>query len=153
MRRNGLIVGAIALLLVLVARQEAVTSLVRAQNGTPTATTDADATRTQAYDDFLAKLAANVGVADPAQVDIAIRTALKQMVDERQAAGELTAEESTALKERIDAAAVPLRSAVGRDHGFHDGRWDRGRDGDHDRSPQDGRSERQEPLVEATPTL
>lgn len=150
MVRNGLIVGALALLLVLVVRQETITGLVGAQSGTPTAETDRNAALTQSYDDFLAKMAANLGVGDATQVDLAIRTSLKQMIDESAAAGDLTAEQATTLKERVDASEVPLRSVVGRGRGHHDGgddRSDRGRDG---RSSRD-RNDIKEATAEATP--
>jgi hypothetical protein len=84
---------------------------VFAQDSTPTTTetpavgssgdttTDANAE----YDAFVVALAANLGISDPATVDAAIKATLKQQVDDRLAAGEISANEATALKERIDA--------------------------------------------------
>lgn len=59
------------------------------------------------YQDFIGKLASNLGISDSTSVDTAVRTTLKQMVDEQQAAGRLTAEQATALKDRIDAGDFP----------------------------------------------
>ena len=69
--------------------------------GTPAA--GSDATTSTAYQDFVDALAANLGIGDPATVDAAIKTTLKQQVDDRLAAGEISANQATALKERIDA--------------------------------------------------
>ena len=60
-------------------------------------------TETSTYDEFVAALAANLGISDPATVDTAIKETLKQQVDEQLAAGEISANEATARKERIDA--------------------------------------------------
>jgi Arc/MetJ family transcription regulator len=132
-----------ALLLVLVARQETISGLVGAQSGTPTAETDKNTALTQSYDDFLAKMATNLGVGDAAQVDVAIRTTLKQMIDDSAAAGELTAEQATLLKERVDSSEVPLRSVVGRGRGHRDG-------SDHDRRSS---RDRVDATAEATPSV
>lgn len=131
MTRWGLAFGALALLLVVVGTRAAGSSSVAAQSATPAAnagtggTTAGDATTdpaaTDPYQDFLAKLATNLGVADAAQVDAAIRTTLKQTVDERQAAGDLSTDEATAIKSRIDAADVPLGLIGGRHGGFDRG--------------------------------
>jgi hypothetical protein len=84
---------------------------VFAQDSTPTTTEtpavgssgDTTADSSADYDAFVAALAANLGISDPATVDAAIKTTLKQQVDDRLAAGEISANEATALKERIDA--------------------------------------------------
>jgi hypothetical protein len=77
------------------------------QTGTPAAGESTPAvgsdTTTSAYQDFVDALAANLGITDPAAVDAAIKTTLKQQVDDRLAAGEISANEATALKARIDA--------------------------------------------------
>jgi hypothetical protein len=81
-----------------------------AENGaTPEAGTGmaGQTTKQGAYQDFIGKLAANLGISDTGSVDTAIRTTLKQMVDEQQAAGRLTAAQANALKERIDAGDFP----------------------------------------------
>jgi hypothetical protein len=81
---------------------------VFAQESTPEAEStpavgSAGETETSAYDEFVAGLAANLGISDPATVDTAIKETLKQKVDEQLAAGEISANEATARKERIDA--------------------------------------------------
>lgn len=75
------------------------------QSGTPAAgeSTPAAGGETSAYQDFVNALAANLGISDPATVDAAIKTTLKQQVDAELAAGNISANEATALKQRIDA--------------------------------------------------
>lgn len=105
--------------------------------GTETPATTEDATQT-AYQDFVAGLATNLGVADSATVDSAIRTTLKQMVDAEFNAGNISANAATALKESIDAAESPLGvGGFGGRGGFGgpDGRGGRG--GQH-AGPKDG---------------
>ena len=85
------------------------------QETTPAATDEGvgssgDATGKGArYQDFVAKLAANLGINDPSTVDSAIRDALSAIVDERLAAGEIAANDATAIKEQIAASESPLR--------------------------------------------
>ncbi len=78
---------------------------------TPTGeeTSATTATAGDSYQDFLDQLAANLGGTDAAALDAAIRTTLKQAVDARLEAGEISANAADALKQRIDAAEVPLR--------------------------------------------
>jgi hypothetical protein len=81
---------------------------VFAQESTPAAEStpavgSAGETETSAYDEFVAGLAANLGISDLATVDTAIKETLKQRVDEELAAGEISANEAAARKERIDA--------------------------------------------------
>jgi len=79
---------------------------VFAQEATPPATTETPASSadaSSAYDEFVEGLAANLGIADAATVDTAIKETLKQRVDEELAAGNIAANAATALKERIDA--------------------------------------------------
>lgn len=57
-----------------------------------------------AYSAFVAKLATTLGITDPAKVDAAITSSLKQMVDDRFKAGDISANEATALKNNIDSA-------------------------------------------------
>jgi hypothetical protein len=66
-------------------------------------------TTDDAYQIFLAALAANLGLGDPAAVDTGIREALKTVIDERLAAGEIAANDAEAIKAEIDASASPLR--------------------------------------------
>jgi hypothetical protein len=108
--------------------------------GTPAVGSDAE-TETSAYDEFVAGLAANLGISDPATVDTAIKETLKQRVDEQLAAGEISANEATARKERIDAGEFG-RFFFGRgdrdgDRGGHDGRDDRGEQDDSDTGEED----------------
>jgi hypothetical protein len=98
--------------------------------GGPDTTQNDDQTQ---YQDFVAALAANLGIAGASGVDAAIRTTLKQLVDEEFAAGNISADEATARKEHIDSSDSPLgRGGFGR-HGGGPG----GRDGKH-RGRDDG---------------
>jgi hypothetical protein len=93
-------------------------SLVRAQatpepsGGTTTDTTTQDTDRAAEaatrYDDFVAKLATNLGNTDSAAVDTAIRASLTDIVDERLAAGEISANDATAAKTAIASSAAPI---------------------------------------------
>ena len=81
---------------------------------------DFKAQRAQAYDSFLAALASELG-SDEAAVDAAIRTALTQQVDEREAAGDLDVERAAALRAVIEVSDAPLFLGFGghgRMHGF-----------------------------------
>jgi hypothetical protein len=88
-----------AVLLALVGLGVAGGRVFAAQSGSPAA----DA----AYQVFVAKLANNLGVTDPTKVDAAIRTTLKQMVNDQLAAGTISANKATELKKKIDAADQP----------------------------------------------
>ena len=98
-----------------------------------------EAERAQAYDSFVAALASELG-SDEAAVDAAIRTALTQQVDERDAAGDLDTEQAAAMKAVIDVSDAPLFLGFGGHGGFqgfdeHGGRHggnDRGEDRDQD---------------------
>lgn len=125
MTRWGLALGALALLLAFVGTRTAGSPSAASQSATPAANAGTggalDPTATDPYRDFLAKLTTNLGVGDAATVDAAIRTTLKRTLDERRAAGDLSAAEATAIKARIDAAEVPLGPIGG-----HRGGFDRG---------------------------
>lgn len=84
-------------------------TIARAQTSTPTAGTSGSSTSTEQeeYSDFVAKLAANLGNLDATKVDTAIRTTLKQMVDEQLTAGNISANEATSLKSQIDSSTFP----------------------------------------------
>ena len=60
--------------------------------------------RQELADDFLAKLTANPGLSDPAGVETAFKETLTQMIDERRAAGEISANRAEELMTRIDGA-------------------------------------------------
>ena len=76
---------------------------------------DFEAQRAEAYDSFVAALARELG-ADEAGVDAAIRTALTQQVDEREAAGDLDVERAAAMRAVIEVSEAPLFLGFG-DHG------------------------------------
>src|SRR5918994_2829066 len=87
---------------------------------------DFEAQRAEAYDSFIAALASELG-SDEAAVDAAIRTALTQQVDEREAAGDLDTEAAAAMRAVIEVSEAPLFLGFGGRggmHGFagHDGR-------------------------------
>ncbi|MEA2596584.1 MAG: hypothetical protein QOF01_3053 [Thermomicrobiales bacterium] len=136
MNRRKLVVGGSASALTLAVAGLAAQRSVDAQDATqgsgtatpstgtggPDTTQNDDQTQ---YQDFVAALAANLGIADASSVDAAIRISLKQLVDAEYAAGNISANDATALKERIDASDSPLRLGRFGRHGGGPG----GRDG------------------------
>jgi len=64
------------------------------------------------YQNFLAKLTTNLGMTDTAEVDLAIRSSLKSMVDEKFTEGSISQNDADAIKERIDIGASPLGVAM-----------------------------------------
>ncbi|CCF86213.1 conserved exported hypothetical protein [Nitrolancea hollandica Lb] len=60
-----------------------------------------------AYQDFITKLAANLGINDTAKVNSGVKSALSQMVDERQQNGTLSQAQADRLKQRINAEEFP----------------------------------------------
>ncbi len=87
---------------------------------------DFEARRAEAYESFVAALASELGT-DESAVDAAIRTALTQQVDEREAAGDLDIERAAAMRAVIEVSEAPLFVGFGGRggmHGFagHDGR-------------------------------
>lgn len=86
---------------------------------------------TERYDAFLGKMGTELGATNE-EVDAAIRASLKGMIDDAVTAGDLAANDATALKERIDAAEIPLFGMAGRgiggpgERGGHDDRPDFG---------------------------
>lgn len=66
----------------------------------------------ETYQNFVAKLAANLGESDVAAVDTAIRDALAAMVEERFAAGEISRNLADELIERIQTGEAPLAVAM-----------------------------------------
>src|SRR5918994_7586771 len=99
---------------------------------------DLEAQRAQAYDSFIAALASELG-ADEAAVDAAIRTALTQQVDEREAAGDLDIERAAAMRAVIEVSEAPLFLGFGGHGGMHgfDGRHGPGGRGGDDRDQDD----------------
>jgi len=107
---------------------------------------DFEAQRAQAYDSFVASLASELG-SDEAAVDAAIRTALTQQVDEREAAGDVGTEQAAAMKDVIEVSEAPLFLGFGGHGGMRgfDGHDDRhgpgGRIGDDDRDQNGDQSD------------
>jgi hypothetical protein len=93
---------------------------------------DFEARRAQAYDSFVAALVSEVG-SDESAVDAAIRTALTQQVDEREAAGEIDIERAAAMRAVIEVSEAPLFLGFGGRGGMH------GFDGHHGRHEPGGR--------------
>ena len=102
---------------------------------------DLEAQRAQAYDSFIAALASELG-SDEATVDAAIRTALTQQVDEREAAGDLDLERAAAMRAVIEVSEAPLFLGLGGHGGMHgfDGRHGPGGRGGGDDRDQDDES-------------
>ena len=89
-----------------------------------------EAERAQAYDDFVAALAAELGDQE-SDVDAAIRTALTQAVDARLSAGEIDEERAAAAKAVIQVSDAPLMAGFAGPggHGGFEGRGGRGHGG------------------------
>lgn len=83
-----------------------------------------EAERAQAYDDFVAALAGELGD-DEAAVDAAIRAALTRAIDDRLAAGEIGEERAAAAKAVIQVSDAPLMAGFG-GPGAHGGFQGRG---------------------------
>lgn len=118
--------------------QDATPAAPSAATGGTSATDAAQDPRLQAlterYDAFLGKMAAELGATNE-EVDAAIRASLKGMIDDAVAAGDLAANDATAIKQRIDAAEIPVLGIAGQGMGGHDRRGDGpglGKDGDRD---------------------
>jgi hypothetical protein len=77
-----------------------------------------EAQRAEAYDSFVATLASELGSEETA-VDAAIRTALTQQVDEREAAGEIDLERAAAIRAVIEVSQAPLFLGFGGPGGMH----------------------------------
>ena len=99
---------------------------VFAQTATPAAGSTTSST-TQ-YQDFVAKLATNLRIADSATVDTAISTTLTQMVDDALASGSISTDEATAAKTAIANGQISDFVDLDTDsgHGDHDGNHDHG---------------------------
>ncbi|HKG24005.1 MAG TPA: hypothetical protein VKB09_00065 [Thermomicrobiales bacterium] len=164
MNRRRFVVGGSASAVALTMAGLAAQRAVNAQDATPvpsTSTATPGTTQNEAqsgYQEFVAGLAANLGVADAATVNAAIRTTLKQLIDAEFAAGNISANDATALKAAIDAAESPLRIGGfgGRGGiGGRDGRGDRHggpNDGRPNGSDKPGDTDQDETAPEATPT-
>lgn len=136
---------------------------VRAQEATPSADDDTDddgvggetsdgdidAEIGAAYQNFVGKLAANLGQTDTTAVDTAIRDALKAIVDEEFAAGDISQNLATELKDRIDTSPAPLR--LGGLRRLRRGRLKRRRD-DEDDDDTDDQGDIELPTGEVTPS-
>jgi uncharacterized membrane protein YebE (DUF533 family) len=99
-------VGAVTALGVTIARAQTATPGASPSTGT-SGTAAMGGNAKQIYDDFIGKLASNLGNTDTTRVDTAVRTTLKQMVDEAQQAGLISADEATTIKQRIDSSDFP----------------------------------------------
>lgn len=111
-RRNFVVGGGAAALTV---AGLAIQRSAGAQDATPTPSTGAstpEATKQNqeqaTYQSFVAALATNLGITDAAKVDTAIRTTLKQLVDQTFTAGHISADEANALKSGIDFSPSPI---------------------------------------------
>jgi hypothetical protein len=71
-----------------------------------------EAERAQAYNDFVAALAGELGD-EEAAVDAAIRSALTQAIDDRLAAGDIDEERAAAAKAVIQVSDAPLMAGFG----------------------------------------
>lgn len=85
---------------------------------------------TERYDAFLGKMAAELGATND-EVDAAIRTSLKGMIDDAVTAGNLAANDATAIKARIDEAEIPIFGIAGHGIGGPDGRGETIGGGEH----------------------
>lgn len=124
--------------------------LVQAQSApsTPGAGSSTGASKASAeqarYDDFLSKMATNLGVADAATVDKAIRASVTQMVEEELAGGHISQDAANKMKANIDSTNVPFI--------FDD--WDdmmEGHHDDHDDHQGEDSDSKDNNSVDATP--
>lgn len=116
---------------------------------TPTSTTSTK------YDTFVANLAAELG-SDSTTVDTAIRDSLKLMVDDSLAAGDITEDEATERKTKIDESTSPIRFSSGMNRGGGNPGDGSGGDKGGDHSGGQGgpdTSTDETPEVDASPTI
>lgn len=92
--------------------QDATTPPAAAQADTQGLRAAFEAERAQAYNDFVAALAGELGD-DEAAVDAAIRAALTQAIDDRLAAGEIDEERAAAARAVIQVSDAPLMAGFG----------------------------------------
>jgi hypothetical protein len=140
-------------------------TLARAQESTPEAGTDStdttdtttpDETRGSNYQTFLTKLAAELSLTDTTALDTDIRDALKAMVDDVLAAGDLAANDATDMKTAIDESPSPIKIGFFSHSEFGDGPGGMG-GGSISRKPRSNNnpstdSETEDPDTTATPT-
>ena len=107
-----------------------------------------------AYQNFVGKLATNLGESDSAKVDTAIRDALKAMVDEQYNDGNISRNLADDLKSRIDSSDAPLAVAMIAGKGILriEHRRDRRHGGQGDGQPGDGDTTTEQPSTEGTPS-
>src|SRR6476619_2545393 len=139
-------------------------SQVLAQDATPTPSDETGGTTEQqpdkaaeigaAYQNFVGKLATNLGESDSAKVDTAIRDALKAMVDEQYNDGNISRNLADDLKSRIDSSEAPLAVAMIAGRGILriEHRRDRRHGGPDDDQPGDDDTTEQ-PSTESTPSI
>ncbi|MEZ4564351.1 MAG: hypothetical protein R2853_16595 [Thermomicrobiales bacterium] len=92
--------------------QDATTPPAVSQAAQPDPRAEFAAERAQAYDEFVAALASELGN-DEAAVDAAIRAALTQAIDARLAAGDIDEERAAAAKAVIQVSDAPLMTGFG----------------------------------------
>ena len=139
-------------------------SQVLAQDATPTPSDETGGTTDQqpdkmaeigaAYQNFVRKLASNLGESDSAKVDTAIRDALKAMVDEQYTDGNISRNLADDLKSRIDSSEAPLAVAMLAGRGILriEHRRDRRHGGPNDGQPGDDDTTTEQPGTESTPS-
>jgi len=139
-------------------------SQVLAQDATPTPSDETGGTTDQqpdkaaeigaAYQNFVGKLATNLGESDSAKVDTAIRDALKAMVDEQYNDGNISRNLADDLKSRIDSSDAPLAVAMIAGRGILriEHRRDRRHGGQGDGQPGDDDTTTEQPSTEGTPS-
>ena len=81
-----------------------------------TSTDDGTSMKAEEYQTFVAALATAMN-SDADTVDAAIRTALTQMVDDTLAAGDISANDAAARKEKIASSDAPISASSGGNHG------------------------------------
>lgn len=110
--------------------QDATTTPAVAQPATQDGRAAFEAERNQAYVDFVAAMASELGQ-DETAVDAAIRSALTKAVDDRLAAGDIDVERAAAAKAVIQVSEAPLMAGFGGPggHGGFEGRGGRGHGG------------------------
>lgn len=150
------------------------TTLARAQESTSTpetgtdSTTDTEDTTTPEervatqYQTFLTKLAAALAMSDTTTLDTGIRDALKGIIDDELAAGDIAANAATEAKTAIDEATAPISFRLGAGGDFKGGGFGgqfggpsmggRGNGRSRGEKPDDGDTKTEDDTSEATPT-
>ena len=97
-----------------------ITASAQDSGSTPESTTESSATREERQADYIAKLAANLGV-DAATLESALKSTALQILDEQVAAGLITEERAAEIRAAIEAGNYPVGPGFGGPRHHHGG--------------------------------